>query len=170
MSTDTIFPKTFASERIPDTVNITDFIDDRPISKYQWLLVAICFLVVVADGMDVAIIGFVTPSILQEWDISRPVFGVVISAAPFGLVLGALVGRTSLRQIWAQSRPDRLCFPVRAIDVCKRTGDFADSNGNSASRSRHGHGSRHAERLDASVGICAPTKAIVDLNAFAPGC
>ena len=50
-----------------------------------------CFLGVAADGMDVAIMGFVTPSVLQEWDISRPAFGIVISAAPFGLVLGALV-------------------------------------------------------------------------------
>jgi MFS transporter, AAHS family, 4-hydroxybenzoate transporter len=50
-----------------------------------------CFVVVAADGMDVAIMGFVTPSILQEWDVSRPAFGIVISAAPFGLVIGALV-------------------------------------------------------------------------------
>ena len=55
-------------------------------------MVAMCFLVVVADGMDVAIMGFVTPSILQEWNISRPAFGlIVISAAAFGLVVGALV-------------------------------------------------------------------------------
>jgi len=54
-----------------------------------------CFFVVVADGMDVAIMGFVTPSILQEWDISRPAFGIVISAAPFGLVIGALVAGPS---------------------------------------------------------------------------
>jgi AAHS family 4-hydroxybenzoate transporter-like MFS transporter len=50
-----------------------------------------CFLVVFADGMDVAIMGFVTPSILQDWNISRPAFGFVISAAPFGLVIGALI-------------------------------------------------------------------------------
>src|SRR5690348_11305528 len=54
-----------------------------------------CFLVVVADGMDVAIMGFVTPSILDEWSISRAAFGIVISAAPFGLVLGALLAGPS---------------------------------------------------------------------------
>lgn len=72
------------------TVDIKDFIDKRPISTFLWVLVAMCFLVVVADGMDVAIMGFVTPPILQEWNISRPAFGFVISAAPFGLVIGAL--------------------------------------------------------------------------------
>jgi MFS transporter, AAHS family, 4-hydroxybenzoate transporter len=77
------------------TIDVKAFIDERPISVHQWLLVAICFLVVVADGMDVAIMGFVAPSILQEWDISRPAFGIVISAAPFGLVIGALVAGPS---------------------------------------------------------------------------
>ncbi|MGI4940169.1 MAG: MFS transporter [Janthinobacterium lividum] len=77
------------------SVDIKAFIDARPISAFQWFLVAMCFLVVVADGMDVAIMGFVTPSILGEWDISRPAFGIVISAAPFGLVIGALVAGPS---------------------------------------------------------------------------
>ncbi len=76
-------------------VDIKAFIDGRAISVRQWLLVALCFLVVVADGMDVAIMGFVTPSILQEWDISRVAFGIVLSAAPFGLVIGALVAGPS---------------------------------------------------------------------------
>jgi AAHS family 4-hydroxybenzoate transporter-like MFS transporter len=76
-------------------VDIKAFIDSRPISAFQWFLVAMCFLVVAADGMDVAIMGFVTPSILQEWDISRAAFGIVLSAAPFGLVIGALVAGPS---------------------------------------------------------------------------
>jgi MFS transporter, AAHS family, 4-hydroxybenzoate transporter len=71
-------------------IDIKSFIDERPISAYQWLLVALCFLVVTADGMDVAIMGFVAPSIIADWHISRPAFGLVMSAAPIGLVIGAL--------------------------------------------------------------------------------
>jgi len=37
------------------TIDVRAFIDEQPISPYQWLLVALCFPVVVADGMDVAI-------------------------------------------------------------------------------------------------------------------
>jgi AAHS family 4-hydroxybenzoate transporter-like MFS transporter len=84
-----------AAGRITTPIDIKSFIDGQPISVYQWLLVALCFLVVVADGMDVAIMGFVTPPILEEWGISRPAFGLVISAAPFGLVIGALVAGPS---------------------------------------------------------------------------
>src|SRR6202012_1161623 len=42
------------------------------------------------DGMDVAIMGFIAPSIIHDWGISRPAFGLVMSAAPLGLVIGAL--------------------------------------------------------------------------------
>jgi AAHS family 4-hydroxybenzoate transporter-like MFS transporter len=76
-------------------IDIKAFIDARPIAPFLWALVAMCFLIVVADGMDVAIMGFVTPSILQDWNISRPAFGFVISAAPFGLVIGALIAGPS---------------------------------------------------------------------------
>ncbi|QBR02223.1 MFS transporter [Paraburkholderia pallida] len=77
------------------TIDIKSFIDERPISAYQWLLVALCCLVVVADGMDVAIMGFVAPSIIHDWAISRPAFGLVMSAAPIGLVIGALAAGPS---------------------------------------------------------------------------
>jgi MFS transporter, AAHS family, 4-hydroxybenzoate transporter len=72
------------------TIDIKAFIDERPISPWQWLLVVLCFLAVTADGMDVAIMGFVAPSVIHEWAISRPAFGLVMSAAPIGLVIGAL--------------------------------------------------------------------------------
>jgi AAHS family 4-hydroxybenzoate transporter-like MFS transporter len=72
------------------TIDIKSFIDERHISAYQWLLVVLCFLAVTADGMDVAIMGFVAPSIIHDWGISRPQFGLVMSAAPIGLVIGAL--------------------------------------------------------------------------------
>jgi len=72
-------------------VDVKAFIDQRSMSSNQWLLLALCFLVVAVDGMDVAIMGFLAPSILQEWGVSRAAFGLVMSAAPVGLVLGALI-------------------------------------------------------------------------------
>ena len=77
--------------QITTMIDIKTFIDDRPMAPFLWALVAMCFLVVLADGMDMAIMGFITPSILEDWKISRPAFGLVISAAPFGLVIGGLI-------------------------------------------------------------------------------
>jgi len=38
-------------------IDIKAFIDDRPIAPFLWALVAMCFFIVVADGMDVAIMA-----------------------------------------------------------------------------------------------------------------
>ncbi len=72
-------------------VDVKAFIDQRAMGSMQWLLLGLCFLIVALDGMDVAIMGFLAPSILQEWSVSRAAFGIVMSSAPFGLVIGALL-------------------------------------------------------------------------------
>src|SRR5690349_15203379 len=111
-------------EQTAKRIDIKAFIDAQPISARQWTLVALCFLVVVADGMDVAIMGFVTPSILQEWDISRPAFGIVLSAAPFGLVLGALIAGPSSDRF---GRKPVLVVSVLAFGVLTVAAAFAAS-------------------------------------------
>ena len=77
------------------SVDVMSFIDEHGIAPRQWLLVALCFLIVAADGMDVAIMGFLAPSIIQEWGITRAGFGWVMSAAPVGLMIGALAAGPS---------------------------------------------------------------------------
>ena len=74
----------------PQTLDVKAFIDARPISATQWLLVTLCFFIVAADGIDVAMMGFIAPSIVHDWHVAKASFGIVMSAAPLGLVLGAL--------------------------------------------------------------------------------
>ena len=111
------------------TVDIKAHIDERPVSAFQWLLVAICFLVVVADGMDVAIMGFVTPPILQDWGVSRAAFGLVISAAPFGLVFGALLAGPSSDRF---GRKPVLVVSVLAFALLTLAAAFAATPGDMA--------------------------------------
>jgi AAHS family 4-hydroxybenzoate transporter-like MFS transporter len=72
-------------------LDVRAHINGRKLSGYQWLLLVLCFLIVATDGMDVAIMGFLAPDITKEWGISRAAFGVVMSAAPLGLAIGALL-------------------------------------------------------------------------------
>ncbi|MGO4303306.1 MFS transporter [Cupriavidus sp. RAF12] len=72
-------------------LDIRAHINDRRMSGYQWLLLVLCFLIVATDGMDVAIMGFLAPDITREWGISKASFGIVMSAAPIGLAIGALL-------------------------------------------------------------------------------
>ncbi|HJW07148.1 MAG TPA: aromatic acid/H+ symport family MFS transporter [Rhodanobacter sp.] len=76
-------------------LDVREFINSRKMSAYQWGLVVLCFLIVAVDGMDVAIMGFVAPSVIHDWHISRPAFGAVMGAAPIGLAVGALLAGSS---------------------------------------------------------------------------
>jgi len=100
---------------LPRSVDVKSFIDQRHITSRQWLLVLLCFLIVAADGIDVAIMGFLAPSIIQEWGISRAGFGLVMSAAPVGLVIGALVAGPSSDRL---GRKTVLMASVLAFGVC----------------------------------------------------
>lgn len=80
---------------VSSTLEIRSFIDERRMSPQQWVLTVLCFLIVLTDGMDVAIMGFVAPPIISEWGISRAAFGAVMGAAPIGLAVGAILAGSS---------------------------------------------------------------------------
>ncbi len=72
-------------------VDIKAFIDARKMSGYQWLVLALCFLIVTMDGLDTAVMGFVAPIVMHDWNVGRAAFGPVMSAAMIGLAVGAIV-------------------------------------------------------------------------------
>ncbi|MND52551.1 4-hydroxybenzoate transporter PcaK [compost metagenome] len=73
-----------------ETVDIKAWIDNRPVAGYQWLIMSLCFFIVLFDGLDVAVMGFIAPSLIQEWGLSKAAFGPVMSAGMVGLAIGAL--------------------------------------------------------------------------------
>ncbi len=71
-------------------LSIQDYINQTPFSGYQKLIFIMTFLVAFFDGYDTAVIGYIAPSLVQEWGISRPDLAPVLSAALFGLACGAI--------------------------------------------------------------------------------
>jgi MFS transporter, AAHS family, 4-hydroxybenzoate transporter len=71
-------------------VDVQTFLNEHPFSGFQWVIFALCFMIVLLDGFDTAAIGYIAPSLLTEWGIPRPALAPVLSAALFGLVVGAL--------------------------------------------------------------------------------
>lgn len=65
-------------------------INDAPLSKYQWMIALICFLIVFVDGIDTAAMGFIAPALAQDWGIEKSQLGPVMSAALGGMIFGAL--------------------------------------------------------------------------------
>jgi AAHS family 4-hydroxybenzoate transporter-like MFS transporter len=72
------------------SADVQALIDESPFSAYQWVIFALCFFIVLLDGFDTAAIGYIAPSLIKEWGVTKPMLGPVLSAALFGLAAGAL--------------------------------------------------------------------------------
>src|SRR4051795_13442006 len=72
------------------TVDVPNFLHEHPFSRFQWVIFALCFCVVLLDGFDTAAIGYIAPSLITEWGLERPALAPVLSAALLGLAAGAL--------------------------------------------------------------------------------
>ena len=63
------------------TVDVTACIDQRPISGCQWLVMLLCFLIVLVDGFDTAMAGYIAPALVDDLGVPRTALGPVLSAA-----------------------------------------------------------------------------------------
>jgi len=72
-------------------VDVRRFIDEHPVGRYQLLVAALCAAIVVIDGFDAQVMGFVAPALSADLDIPRIALGAVISSGTFGMMIGALV-------------------------------------------------------------------------------
>ena len=73
------------------TVDVQEFIDRQRLSAFHWVLFVLCFMVVALDGFDTGAMGFIAPSLVQDWKIPRESLGPVLSAVLVGIGIGALV-------------------------------------------------------------------------------
>ena len=62
-------------------------LDARPVSRYQWLLLLLLALLLVTDGYDAQVLGYVVPALAQDWGLEKAAFGPVFSANLLGLTL-----------------------------------------------------------------------------------
>ncbi|WP_349886156.1 aromatic acid/H+ symport family MFS transporter [Pantoea ananatis] len=74
-----------------ESVDVRRLINQGALSGGQIRLIVLCFIVVALDGMDIAIMGFIAPSLKASWNVTNHELGVVISAALIGLALGAMI-------------------------------------------------------------------------------
>ena len=72
-------------------VNVKAWIDARPVSSFQWRVLVLCLIIIMFDGYDAAVMGFIAPALIEHWGISRSAMGPILGAAMFGVALGALI-------------------------------------------------------------------------------
>lgn len=76
------------SERVLD---VGALIETRPVGRAQWIVIVLCALVAMLDGLDLQSIGLAAPAMSGALHIAPQVFGFVFSAALAGLALGAFL-------------------------------------------------------------------------------
>jgi MFS transporter, AAHS family, 4-hydroxybenzoate transporter len=65
-----------------------NLIDSSPMSTFQIVIVAICFILNMNDGIDVLIVSFSGAEISKEWGLSKTEMGYIFSAGLAGMMLG----------------------------------------------------------------------------------
>lgn len=66
-------------------------LQDQPMAKSQWLIVAICIGILAMDGYDVLSIAFAAPGMTAEWNLSKAALGVILPLELLGMALGSII-------------------------------------------------------------------------------
>ncbi|WP_321964652.1 MFS transporter [Paraburkholderia sp. J7] len=130
-------------------IDVEAFIDQQPISRFQWLVGVLCFWIVVIDGFDTVLIGFVAPDLMRDWGVSKQALGPVLSSALFGLMVGALTSGPAADR-WGRKRI--LLVNVSLIALATLAGAFSN-----------GLESLAATRFVAGIGLGAAIPTAVSL-------
>ena len=74
-----------------NTARISEIIDNAKISPYQILIFSLCFLIVLLDGFDTALIGYIAPALREEWSLLPAQLSPAFGAGLLGLLIGSLI-------------------------------------------------------------------------------
>ncbi|MGY3452739.1 MFS transporter [Bradyrhizobium sp. USDA 4353] len=72
-------------------INLTRYVDERPLSGFQIRVICLCALVVGLDGFDAQALGFVAPALSKDLHLAPGALGPVFGASLFGVMVGSLV-------------------------------------------------------------------------------
>jgi hypothetical protein len=72
-------------------IEVGAVINDSPISRFQYVIFAICILITMCDGFDIQAAAYTAPSIACEWQLAVASFGPVFAAVLLGSMFGAFV-------------------------------------------------------------------------------
>jgi AAHS family 4-hydroxybenzoate transporter-like MFS transporter len=74
---------------MPNVVDISRFLDEQKIGKFQIGLLILSFLLMMIDGYDIVAAAFAGPSLIHEWGLRGPELGVLFSATLAAGFIGA---------------------------------------------------------------------------------
>jgi AAHS family benzoate transporter-like MFS transporter len=90
-------------------IDVHQVIDNARFSRFHWMVMALCALLLIFDGYDLFIFGVVLPAIMQEWSLTPLQAGALGSYALFGMMFGAL-GFGTLADRIGRKKGIAICF------------------------------------------------------------
>jgi AAHS family benzoate transporter-like MFS transporter len=90
-------------------IDVHQVIDNARFTRFHWMVMALCALLLIFDGYDLFIFGVVLPSIMQEWGLTPLEAGALGSYALFGMMFGAL-GFGTLADRIGRKKGIAICF------------------------------------------------------------
>lgn len=70
--------------------HLKDLIADRPMTPFQVMVVMMCFILNMNDGIDVLVVSYTASEIMTEWGLNKALQGYIFSAGLAGMTLGCL--------------------------------------------------------------------------------
>jgi MFS transporter, AAHS family, 4-hydroxybenzoate transporter len=71
--------------------DVQSFIDDRPVGRYQILVIVLCFLTVAIDGIDIGLAAYIAPSVRAQWGLTVTQLAPIFLSGLIGMMLGSLI-------------------------------------------------------------------------------
>jgi AAHS family 4-hydroxybenzoate transporter-like MFS transporter len=74
----------------PRTVDVARLLDERKLSSFNWVLIAVSLIITVFDGFDAMMISFAAPYMHDEFGFTKTEQGYIFGAGTLGMVIGGL--------------------------------------------------------------------------------
>jgi AAHS family 4-hydroxybenzoate transporter-like MFS transporter len=73
------------------SIEVRRFLNDRGVSRYQYFIFFLCFLILLLDGYDTVVVGYIAPALRKGWSLSHSDLSLMFSSGLIGLTLGSFL-------------------------------------------------------------------------------
>ncbi|MFM0616077.1 MFS transporter [Paraburkholderia nemoris] len=95
-------------------LNIHNLTGEAKLNRFHGLVLLWCFLILVLDGYDLAVVGAALPSIMKEMGVNAAKAGFMASSALFGMMFGAIFFGT-LADKFGRPKMMAICVAIFSI-------------------------------------------------------
>ncbi|GGX93652.1 MFS transporter [Streptomyces fructofermentans] len=75
----------------PAQLSPQEFVDRNPMSRRQWLIVVLGLLMMIAEGLDAAVVAFVYPRIVDDWGTDLDTVTVTVTLSVLAMIAGGVL-------------------------------------------------------------------------------